>query len=271
MTDSNTAEYVHGYSPDESARLADQASTLTDLLHADTHYPAGSTVLEAGCGVGAQTVILAANSPDAMITSVDISPESLAVAKQRVAEAGHANVVFRQADINQLPFATNSFDHAFVCFVLEHLPDPVAAVRELLRVVRPDGSITVIEGDHGSALFHPRSEAADRAIACLVELQRRAGGDALIGRRIYPLLVAAGCRDVRVSPRQVYADAAKPELVDGFIRKTFTAMVEGVAETALRSGLIDAETWDAGIRDLYRTAEPDGTFSYTFFKGVARK
>ena len=69
--------YVHGYSARESERLADQAQTLTDLLHHDTHYPAGSRVLEAGCGIGAQTVILAKNSPDALITSIDISEDSL--------------------------------------------------------------------------------------------------------------------------------------------------------------------------------------------------
>jgi cyclopropane fatty-acyl-phospholipid synthase-like methyltransferase len=66
-------DYVHGYSKKENTRLHDQASTLTELLHQDTLYPPGSKVLEAGCGVGAQTIILARNSPEANITSVDIS------------------------------------------------------------------------------------------------------------------------------------------------------------------------------------------------------
>jgi len=55
--------YVHGYDHREKIRLQDQASTLVELLHSDTSYPAGSLVLEAGCGVGAQTVTLAKNSP----------------------------------------------------------------------------------------------------------------------------------------------------------------------------------------------------------------
>jgi methylase of polypeptide subunit release factors len=62
-----TSAYVHGYDPRENLRLQDQASTLVELLHADTTYPAGSSVLEAGCGVGAQTITLAANSPRALI------------------------------------------------------------------------------------------------------------------------------------------------------------------------------------------------------------
>jgi SAM-dependent methyltransferase len=261
-------DYVHGYSTRENTRLTDQATTLTELLHADTLYPPGSLVLEAGCGVGAQTVILAANSPGAAFTSIDISQESLAEAQRRVQEAGFTNVAFRHADIFDLPFLPAHFDHVFVCFVLEHLPSPTAALEALVRVLKPGGSITVIEGDHGSAYFHPDSDHARRAIQCLVDLQQQAGGDSLIGRRLYPLLVQAGYRDVKVSPRMVYADASRPALVDGFTRKTFTAMVEGVGEQAVGQGLVDAASWAAGIRDLYRTAEDDGTFCYTFFKAV---
>jgi SAM-dependent methyltransferase len=261
-------QYVHGYSPEEAVRLRDQASTLTELLHCDTRYPAASRVLEAGCGVGAQTITLARQSPQTAFVSVDISPESLALAQQRAREAGLPNVTFQRADLLSLPFAAGEFDHVFVCFVLEHLASPSAALLELRRVLAPGGTLTAIEGDHGSAYFHPDSAEARRAIQCLVELQRQAGGDALIGRRLYPLLAQAGLRDVRVSPRMVYVDASRPALVDGFIRKTFTAMVEGVAEQAVGRRLMERDAWEAGIRDLYRTAEGDGTFCYTFFKAV---
>src|SRR6266542_399093 len=264
-------EYVHGYSAEEGTRLTDQAATLTELLHADTRYPPGSQVLEAGCGIGAQTVILAGNSPRAAFTSIDVSAESLAEAERQVLEAGITNVSFRRADIFDLPYVSAHFDHVFVCFVLEHLPNPAGALAALMRVLKPGGSITVIEGDHGSAYFHPDSDHARRAIQCLVDLQRQAGGDSLIGRRLYPLLVQAGYRDVSVSPRMVYADATRPALVDGFTRKTFTAMVEGVGEQAVGRGLIDEGSWAAGIRDLHRTAEEDGTFCYTFFKAVGSR
>lgn len=262
------SDYVHGYSPQEGQRLIDQATTLTELLHADTAYPAGSLVLEAGCGVGAQTVTLARHSPRATFISVDISEESLAQAQQSVQRLGLTNVIFQRADVYALPFPVGHFDHVFVCFVLEHLAEPDRVLAELQRVLKPGGSLTVIEGDHGSAYFHPDSSYARRAIQCLVDLQRQAGGDALIGRRLYPLLAQAGYRQVSVSPRMVYVDASRPEWVDGFIRKTFTAMVEGVGEHAVGQGLIDRATWERGIRDLYRTAEDSGTFCYTFFKAV---
>jgi trans-aconitate methyltransferase len=260
--------YVHGYHPREGERLEDQAATLVDLLHADTAYPAGSVVLEAGCGVGAQTATLARRSPNTRFVSVDVSEDSIAEARRSIGGAGLENVEFGQADIYALPFRPQSFDHVFVCFVLEHLPRPSEALSRLCEQLRAGGTITVIEGDHGSAYFHPDSSAAHAAIQCLVTLQRDAGGNALIGRQVYPLLVEARLDEVGVSPRMVYADSSRPELVDGFTRKTFTAMIEGVREPATRAGLIEPELFDAGIRDLYRTTAPDGVFCYTFFKGT---
>ena len=266
-----TEAYVHGYDPRENLRLQDQASTLAELLHSDTAYAEGSSVLEAGCGVGAQTIALAANSPRALITSIDVSEASVAEATKAVRAAGIGNVTLRQADIFDLPFPAESFDHVFVCFVLEHLTRPMEALRSLKQILKPGGSITVIEGDHGSTYFHPDSDYARRAVHCLVELQAKAGGNALIGRSLYPLLTNAGFSDVRVSPRMVYVDSSKPALVEGFTRKTFTAMIEGVRQSSLESRMMSEADFDRGVADLYRTAEADGVFCYTFFKGRAVK
>ncbi|MFI9358663.1 methyltransferase domain-containing protein [Streptomyces lydicus] len=264
--------YVHGYSPREAHRLGDQADTLATLLHAGTAYPPGSRVLEVGCGVGAQTVHLAHSSPGARITAVDLSEESLTQARAHVtAHAPEADVTWHRADLHQLPYSDGHFDHLFACFVLEHLRDPAQALTELRRVLRPGGTLTAIEGDHGSALFHPDSRHAHEVIAHQVHLQSAAGGNALLGRELQPLLTDAGFRDVAVQPRTVYADATRPALVDGFTRKTFIAMVESVRDEALRTGLTTSAAWNRGLTALRRTAEPGGTFHYTFFKATAIK
>ncbi len=241
---------------------------MTDLLHHDTAYPVGSKVLEMGCGVGAQTVILARNSPGAQITSVDISPASLTAAKAAVDREGFDNVTVQEADIFGLPFPEGSFDHVFICFVLEHLPRPEMALAVARRMLRPGGTLTVIEGDHGSAYFHPRNQLSQRTIDCLVEVQRASGGDAMVGRRLYPLIVGAGFQQVKVSPRTVYVDHSRPDLEEGFTKNTFTAMVEGVRDQAISAKMMTADDWKEGIRGLYLTTE-GGTFLYTFFKGTA--
>jgi ubiquinone/menaquinone biosynthesis C-methylase UbiE len=251
--------------------LLDQASTLADLLHSGIIYPAGSTVLEAGCGVGAQTIHLTKNNPYTRFTSVDISPLSLKTAGESLQKAGVKNVEFRTASIFDLPFKENSFDHVFVCFVLEHLKEPFTALENLKRVLKTGGTITVIEGDHGSAYYYPESMLAQKTINCLVELQASAGGNALIGRELYPVLIKAGFNNVKVMPHQVYCDSGRPEWVEGFTKKTFIAMVEGVKEEALKRKLIEPADWNQGIADLYETAGQYGTFNYTFFKATGFK
>jgi SAM-dependent methyltransferase len=264
-------DYVHGYSTKEACRLSDQANTLAELLHYDTRFPARSTVLEAGCGTGAQTIFLAQNSPEAIITAIDISEDSLEKAKALAKQENLSNVTLKKGDIFDLAFADESFDHVFVCFVLEHLAEPLEALARLKRVLKKGGSITVIEGDHGSYYSYPPSTEASLAVQCLIDVQAHLQGNSLIGRQLYPLLQQAGFEEVKVSPRLVYVDASKPGLVEGFTKKTFIAMVEGAKEQALALNLIDEKTWDKGIADLYHAAEVDGTFCYTFFKGTGEK
>ncbi|HZD43336.1 MAG TPA: methyltransferase domain-containing protein, partial [Methanomicrobiales archaeon] len=243
---------------------------LADLLHGGTRYPAGSRVLEAACGVGAQTVILARNSTSASFVSIDVSRPSLLLAEERVRGTSCSMVFFHQADVYHLPFRDEIFDHIFVCFLLEHLADPILALESLKAVLRPGGTITVIEGDHGSALFYPESPDANRVIGCLVDIQASMGGNACIGRKVLHLLQEAGFSGVTISPLTICSDGSHPESREA-VRKIFIAMVEGVREEALARGLVDAKSWEKGMEDLRRTTEPGGMFCYTFFKAIGVK
>lgn len=264
-------KYVHGYSQREAVRLNDQADTLEELLHHDSVFSSGNLILEAGCGVGAQTQIIAPKNPECRFISIDISKESLQEAKSIALQNNILNVEFQQADIFHLPYPDEYFNDVFICFVLEHIPDPHNALLEVKRVLKKNGTLTVIEGDHGSTFMHPHSDEAHLAIDCQVELQKRAGGNANIGRELYPLIKNAGFNEVHVSPRMVYADSSKPDMVEGFTRNTFTAMIEGVEKPAIENKLLDAVTFRKGIDGLYRSSEEDGVFCYTFFKAKAVK
>jgi ubiquinone/menaquinone biosynthesis C-methylase UbiE len=230
-----------------------------------------SRVLEAGCGIGAQTTILARNNPDTHFVSIDISEHSITEANALVHVEKITNVTFLRSDIFNLPFEEEIFDHVFICFVLEHLQNPMEALKSLGNVLRKGGSITVIEGDHGSFYCYPETKEAMHAVKSLIDVQAGLGGNSLIGRQLFPLLNQAEFKDIHVSPRMVYVDASNPDLIDGFSKKTFIAMVEGVRDQALSLRLIDEKTWKKGIMDLYRATEKDGTFCYTFFKGTAIK
>ena len=265
-------QYVHGYSPRETQRLQEQSEILEELLHSDTFYSAGEKVLEAGCGVGGQTVILARKSPGAEFTSIDISGESLDEAKTRIEQNGIVNTHFQQANIMDLPFSDESFDHVFICFVLEHLSEPLEALSELKRVLRKGGTLTAIEGDHGSCFWHPQTPDSLKVWDCMIKTQQFLGHDPLIGRRVYPLLQQAGLVIEYVTPKWVYTDSSTPELTDGAINKIIVPMTQTAREQSLQQGLIDPDTWERGIDDLAKVViNPQGTFFYTWFKGVAIK
>ena len=264
--------YVHGYGEREAQRLLDQANSVKELIHHDTLFPSGSVILEVGCGVGAQIVTVASQSPGARFISFDKTPESVALAVQRVEAAGLRDVHLLSCDLFAAPFEPESFDCLFVSYLLEHLPNPVDALVSLSALLRPGGEVLVVEGDHGSCYFHPSTPEAVRAWNCLIDVQAALGGDSKIGRRLHPLLHAAGLEEVRVSPRMVYADSSRRHVQDQFVMKTIVPMVEGVRDQALSNGLMSSTEWDKGIDDLKATgSDPEGVFCYTFFKAWARK
>ena len=264
--------YVHGYSARESERLQDQSNILEELLHNGTSFENGSTVLEAGCGIGAQTQILAKRSPGAIFTSVDISEESLAEAKQQIKKEKLSNVTFQKEDILAMSFSDDTFDHIFICFVLEHLEFPFAALKELKRVLKPNGSLTVIEGDHGSCFWFPETRESKDVWSSLVKAQQDLGHDPIIGRTLYPLLEQSGYQVENVSPRWIYADYSKPELLDGVVNRIIVPMVESAKEQVLRDGILQEDIWNKGLKDLSEVGVNEkGTFFYTWFKGIALK
>ena len=264
----NEHGYVHGYTEYESGRLSDSANALAELNHAATRYRGGH-VLEAGCGVGAQTRLLLQRCPGTRLTSFDMSLPSLRRALAGVPAQARRRARFVNADLFHVPFRPRTFDHVFICYVLEHLADPLRALHTLAPLAKPAGTITAIEGDHGSAFFHPCTPEAWEAWLCLTEVQRRLGGDALIGRRLHGLFHAAGLEHVSVEPIVVYCDPSRPVLMDGFVDKTIVGMLRGIEAQVLGMGLMKTGDWRKGLADLLDIVHhPEGSFTYIFFRAV---
>jgi len=264
--------YVHGYGEREAQRLMDQAESVSDLIHHDTEFPPDSRILEVACGVGAQTVAMAQRLPACRFVSFDKIPQSVGLAAERVRTAGLQEVHLLTADLFEAPFKPESFDVLFVSYLLEHLPDPLAALISLKTLLRPGGTLLVVEGDHGSCYFHPDTPEAIRAWKCLIEVQAGLGCDSEIGRRLHPLLQSAGFENVRVSPRMVYADKSRPLMQHQFVLQTIVPMVEGIRIEALTKNLMSPIEWEKGVADLRETGlSSKGTFCYTFFKASAKK
>jgi len=263
--------YVHGYSPMEEVRLTRQATILAEFIHTKAIFPPGSRILEAGCGVGAQTIQLARGNQQARVVAVDRAADSVRIAQQRVTAYALPNVEFQIADINRLPFGDGEFAGAFLCFVLEHLTCREQALGEIRRVLRPGSKIHVFEGDHGSVLAWPDDPAIGRLVAAVSRHQCRQGGDPYIGRRLAPILSQSGFQQVTVEPCVAYADATRPDWIDGFTKATFMEMMKAQREAVLERGLMSDLEWGVGIEALGRTTATDGSFCYTFFRATAER
>ena len=187
--------YVHGYGTPEQERLVAQAEHWRHRLIRDgTHLDPGTRLLEIGCGVGAVLAVLGQELPGVELTGVDIEPRQLEFARAHLERSG-VEATLSEADATSLPFADASFDHVWIMWLLEHLPDPVAALREARRVLVPDGRITAIEVDYGTCFASPATSALEALFAEVVDAMAAAGwSDA--GTRLPGWLADAGFREI---------------------------------------------------------------------------
>ena len=265
-----TGPYVHGYDPRETQRLQDQASTLVGApafghaLPGRQHGPRGRLrCRRANRRPGSQQPA----GPD----HLDRRLRGFARRGQEsTAGGGISNVTLRQADIFRLPFPPESSTMSSCASSSSTWLDPWGAAS---LETRGEGR----RNHHGDRrrswldLFPSGQRVRAPGRSLPGGLAGAGGGQCVDRTDPLSLLTEAGFADIRVSPRLVYADASKPELVEGFTKNTFTAMIEGIRTPALGSRLMSESDFDRGVADLYRTAEPDGVFCYTFFKATAVK
>jgi SAM-dependent methyltransferase len=228
------------------------------------HLRPGLRVLDVGCGPGSITVGLAAAVAPGEVVGVDADPERVALARERAAQAGAGTVRVERADVHALPFPAASFDAALVHAVLEHLPDPAAALREVHRVLKPGGVVGARSPDYGSGvLLYPPDPLLDEVFAWHARLKdaeagigaAAAAGGGRMGRALRAALRAAGFRDVTGSASMDCAGTAAETRRIGAVWAAFvgTARFRAVADAPTRERA--AAAWRAW------SAHPDAFFA----------
>jgi ubiquinone/menaquinone biosynthesis C-methylase UbiE len=183
--------YTHGYE-EHVRRTLGQRTAAVDAAFLLPHLRPGLRLLDFGCGPGSITVGLAAAVAPGEVVGVDIGPTQIEAARALAAEHGAANARFEVGSVYALPFPDASFDAAFACTVLEHLADPLAALREVRRVLRPGGVIGLRDGDWGGRVIAPPSPLVEEGLALYARLWVLNGGNPNRGREHRALLRAAG-------------------------------------------------------------------------------
>lgn len=186
-----TATYVHGHHASvlrsHAWRTAENsAAYLLPELRAD------HTILDIGCGPGTITADLAMIVVDGHVTAVDRAEGILARAAETAAERGVTNVDFAAADVHGLRFADGAFDVVHAHQVLQHVADPVQALREMRRVARPDGLVAVRDSDYGAFTWYPESKGLNGWLELYERVSRKSGGEPDAGRRLKSWALTAG-------------------------------------------------------------------------------
>ncbi|WP_433504743.1 methyltransferase domain-containing protein [Pseudonocardia halophobica] len=217
----------------------------------------GSRVLDVGCGFGLETLRLARRvQPGGAVTGVDLSADFVAEGRRRVAAEG-VPVELLRADAQHLPFADASFDVTRIERVLIYLDDPWAALREIVRVTRPGGTVAIIAPDFDTNTVNVPDKVLARAV--LAHECDTAVVHGLLARDLRGHLLDLGVRDVRIASRMVVFD---PDLAAQY----FT----GIGRSAGAAGVIDQEAatrWITTIAELHRTDRLFAAIGYYLFTG----
>jgi SAM-dependent methyltransferase len=183
--------YTHGFQGYAVQRMGER-TVADNAFFLLPHLSPGMRLLDVGCGPGSITLGLAEALAPGEVVGVDIEPRIVERARAAAAERAGLNVRFEVGDAYALPFPDAAFDAAFARSVLQHLSDPVAALREVRRVLRPGGVVGLRDGDWGSRVIGPPSPLVEEALALYMRLWAINGGDSLRGREHRALLLAAG-------------------------------------------------------------------------------
>ena len=267
MKTENTYTVGHNEGPLAYLRFRTAERSCAFFRH---HVRPTSRILDCGCGPGSITVGLAQWAPDGQTVGVDLSAEQLDGARARARDLGVNNVTFRQGDIFDLPFEDDSFDVVFSQTVLFHIPDPVKALAEIKRVLRPRGLVALRDAINASTMVWP-DDPLVRELGRIIRLgAQRSGGNPDVGRELGTLLHSAGFDDVFFTLGVEQPE--RPEERAGYFSAVASFFEGDLATLAVSEGWSTQERLAEGVARCRDLANVPGSIRATpFGQAIGRK
>jgi ubiquinone/menaquinone biosynthesis C-methylase UbiE len=272
MTDTCDFPYLHGFSPEEQARLRKQAQFGEYTVYQNINLSNVQDLLEVGCGVGAQSEIILRRFPDLKLTGIDLSDKQLAVAKHTLSQIPYAQGRFnmKKMDATAMEFKANSFDGAFLCWILEHVPDPIRVLSEVRRVLRPGSVIYITEVMNSSFFLNPYSPNVWKYWMAFNEYQLSQTGDPFVGAKLGNLLMQVGYQDVRTEIKTWFLDNRRPQARKDCV-EYWTELLLSASDQLIAAKYVEKEVVEEMKAEMARVAgDPNAVFFYSFVQAKAR-
>jgi len=254
------AVYTHGHH--ESVLRSHRWRTAENsAAHLLPHLRPGMTLLDVGCGPGTITADLAERIAPGAVTAVDITEKALGPARAEAERRGRSDITFAVADVHALEFPDDTFDVVHAHQVLQHVGDPVQALREMRRVCVPGGIVAVRDSDYATFTWFPETPALDEWLELYQRVARANGGEPDAGRRLLSWAHAAGFTDVSATS-SAWCFATPDDRVWWGGMWADRVLESDMARQALASGAATREDLHR-ISEGWRSwaAEPDGWLS----------
>lgn len=263
--------YLHGFSETEQQRLRTQAAFAEWTVYQNVNFSDQKNVLEVGCGVGAQSEILLRRFPKLKLTCIDFSEKQLGAAQKNLSSIVSAQGRFElhQMSGSDLKFEAQSFDGAFLCWILEHVPSPSKVLAEVRRVLRPGSQIYITEVMNSSFFLDPYSPNVWKYWMAFNDYQHDKAGDPFVGAKLGNLLTSMGYRNIETEVKTWHFDNRWPEKRKLAI-EYWTELLLSASDALVNENYVDAETVKAASAELHAVSkDPNAVFFYSFIQAKA--
>lgn len=264
--------YLHGFSPVEQERLRRQARFAEHTVYQNVNFSSNKKVIEVGCGVGAQSEIILRRFPDVHLTGIDLSEKQLNAAKESLAKLEFAKGRYnlQQMSAEDLKFDSESFDGAFLCFVLEHVPDPRRVLSEVRRVLSPGGIVYITEVLNSSFFLDPYSPNVWKYWMAFNDYQYDQKGDPFMGAKLGNLLMQNGYQNIETEVKTWFLDNRHPQKRKEII-EFWSELLMSASEQLLNAKYVDQKTVDGMKAEMKVVAnDPNAVFFFSFIQAKAR-
>ncbi|MBC5993039.1 class I SAM-dependent methyltransferase [Pontibacter cellulosilyticus] len=272
QTEPSEEKYLHGYSEEEQQRLYKQARFMENKIYSDIDFSTVSNLLEVGCGVGAQSEILLRRFPHIHLTGLDYSEKQIKQAESYLSAIPYATNRYTLLQGNAMDMNFDSqaqFDGAFLCWVLEHIPEPARVLSEVRRVLKPGSPIVITEVLNSSFFVEPYSPSVLQYWMRFNDLQYDMSGDPFVGAKLGNLLQSVGYQRITTEPKTYHLDNRNPAKRAEMISFWTELLLSGLPQL-LEAGYVDAELADKVREEMRIVAKsPNAVFFYTFMQAKA--